>query len=67
MKIITCNGQPGKRASFPIYFDKIYYTEGVQRMKVHSSGHFACRRNTGIHWFYVDEDQLDSLYLDTRI
>lgn len=55
----------GNGASFPIYFDKIYYTEGVQRMKDAFFRPLAAGETLEYTLVYVaDEDQLDSLYLD---
>ena len=52
-------------ASFPIYFDKIYYTEGVQRIKHALFRPLAAGETLEYTLVYVaDEDQLDSLYLD---
>lgn len=54
----------GNGASFPIYFDKIYYTEGVQRMKDAFFRPLAAGETLEYTLVYVaDEDQLDSLYL----
>ncbi|MDY4170919.1 MAG: DUF4367 domain-containing protein [[Ruminococcus] gnavus] len=57
--------EAGNGASFPIYFDKIYYTEGVQRMKDAFFRPLAAGETLEYTLVYVaDEDQLDSLYLN---
>lgn len=57
--------EAGNGASFPIYFDKIYYTEGIQRMKDAFFRPLAAGEALEYTLVYVaDEDQLDSLYLD---
>ena len=55
----------GNGASFPIYFDKICYTEGTQGMKHAFFRPLEAGEALEYTLVYVaDEDQLDSLYLD---
>lgn len=60
----SLQGMSNGGSSFPVYFDKLYYTEGVQRLK---SGFFrplAAGEELEYTLIYVmDEDQLDNMYL----
>lgn len=51
-------------SSFPFYFDDIYYTEGIQRLKSAFFRPIAAGEEIEYTLVYVaDEDQLDHLYL----
>lgn len=54
----------GNGSSFPIYFDDIYYTEGIKRLKSSFFRPMAAGEELEYTLVYVaDEDQLDNLYL----
>lgn len=54
----------GNGSSFPIYFDDIYYTEGIERLKSSFFRPMAAGEEIEYTLVYVaDEDQLDNLYL----
>ncbi|MRM90310.1 DUF4367 domain-containing protein [Faecalicatena contorta] len=51
-------------SSFPIYYDDIYYTEGIERMKSAFFRPMSAGEEIEYTLVYVaDEDQLDNLYL----
>ena len=51
-------------SSFPIYYDDIYYTEGIERMKSAFFRPMSAGEEIEYTLVYVaDEDQLDHLYL----